>query len=279
MHMPSVAVVGDNTIDRYADAGLAFVGGNALNVTIRLASRGIRTAYYGAIGDDIFGQAIRSALMEHGVDVQGLAVLPGGTAITDIELRPDGDRVFVREDFGVTAVYAPDARALERIAGADWVHVGMLPEASSFRRALRDAGFSGTISQDCSVAEGMDALDVAFVSADHSSISAAEAGEYLSAGRLRLIVVTEGERGAIAYSPAGVRRQGVYAVDAVDTTGAGDGFIAGFIAEAMHGADLAAALDSAAREGAAACTHTGSWPQTPIRLSASADSATREAGS
>ena len=54
------------------------------------------------------------------------------------------------------------------------------------------------------------------------------------------------------------------AVDAVDTTGAGDAFVAGFLAARLTGADILIALGRATAEGAAASTIVGGQPRPPI---------------
>ncbi len=57
-----------------------------------------------------------------------------------------------------------------------------------------------------------------------------------------LVVVKRGRSGALARSPAGVVEQAAIPVDAVDATGAGDSFDAGFLAAWLGGDALAAAL-------------------------------------
>ena len=47
--------------------------------------------------------------------------------------------------------------------------------------------------------------------------------------RLRLLVVTRGERGCLYWTPGGGGEVPTFEVDAVDTTGAGDGFVAGLL--------------------------------------------------
>lgn len=251
------AVVGDNTIDRYVGAEQQdLVGGNAVNVAVQLALSGERVRYYGAVADDDDGAFIRAVLLDSGVDVGGLVVLPGKTAVTLIRVLPDGDRVFEREDFGVTADYVPAPEHVQEIADSDWVQLGMLPDAGKLRDQLPDI----RIGQDCAVAAGFDGLAVAFgsVGAEDPSSFARAALE----GGAELAVVTRGALGAIAYPASG----NPVAVDAaptqvVDTTGAGDSFIAGFIAARAAGSSVESALADGARWAAVTCEHRGGFPQ------------------
>ena len=262
-----VAVVGDNTIDEYLGAEPGrFVGGNALNVGAQLVEAGVPTAYFGAIGADAPGRAIARGIHRAGLGPDGLVTRRGATAVTRIDVRPGGERVFVSEDFGVTADYAPGRDELALIARADWVHLGMLADADAVRAAIRSAGRRPPrISQDCAVSPGFAGLDVAFGSVgDGPEDEARDWAAAAVAGGARLAVVTRGPAGAISYDGADWCRQRAVPARVVDTTGAGDAFIAGFIAASLGGAPVANALAAGARRAARACEHRGGWPAARI---------------
>jgi len=265
-HPPLVAVVGDNTIDRYLGAEQAeFVGGNALNVAAQLGLAAERVAYFGAVGTDPEAALIARGLAETGVSSSGLVAMPGATALTQIRLTADGDRVFEREDFGVTAEYYPAAVALDEIAAADWVHIGMLPRAGELRKALFARNPAVTISQDCAVSSGHDGLAVAFESVGEEASNAEQrAGAALEAGA-RLVVITRGALGAVAYDGHTWWHQDAVPTDVLDTTGAGDSFIAGFIASSCRGASVQQALLQGSGWAAATCRHRGGYPQAAAR--------------
>ncbi|WP_432993049.1 PfkB family carbohydrate kinase [Dactylosporangium sp. CA-233914] len=256
-----VAVVGDNTVDRYVgEENVSFSGGNAFNVAVQLSRAGVAVRYFGAVGDDADADIIRAGLHANGVRATDLVALPGVTAVTDIRVTPDGDRVFEREDFGVTADYFPSGADLDAIANADWVHIGMLPRADGLRSALGGVEH-GVISQDCAVADGFDGLDVAFLSAGENADAEAIAIEVREAG-VPLVVVTRGADGALARDDSHTFVQQALPAKVVDTTGAGDSFIAGFIAARLDGATLQEALESGARLASATCGHRAGWPHT-----------------
>ncbi|WP_368498599.1 PfkB family carbohydrate kinase [Herbiconiux sp. A18JL235] len=256
---PWVAVVGDNTVDRYlADSTVEYSGGNAFNVAVQLARLGVPVRYFGAVADDPDARIIERGLAVNGIPADDLAVLPGETAVTVIRLLPGGDRVFEREDFGVTADYFPDEAALEAIASAAWVHLGMLPRASELRAELARRG-KGRVSQDCAVSSGLDHLDVAFLSAGEGTDAAAIAAATVAEG-VPLVVVTRGAEGALAFDGEATWLQRAMPTTVVDTTGAGDSFIAGFIALRVGGGDVGDALAAGAAHAAEACTHPAGWP-------------------
>ena len=162
-----VAVVGDNTLDRYLDEPEIgdLIGGNALNVAAQLAMAGLKVGYFGAVGDDDDAALIRAAAEAVGVDISGLITMPGETALTTIRRSEEGDRSFESEDFGVTAEYFPDRDALAAIAASRWVHVGMLPGSQLLGEELREALGCAHQHQDCSVSPEWSRLTVAFASA------------------------------------------------------------------------------------------------------------------
>jgi fructoselysine 6-kinase len=257
-----VATVGDNTIDRYVgDESARYAGGNAYNVAAQIATHGGTVAYFGAVGADADARTITRGLHRAGVDPIGLVTLPGATAITTIRVV-SGDRVFEHEEFGVTADYFPSDSQLERLAAARWVHIGMLPRADELRAQLRwrrnARGGGPVVSQDCAVSSGLDDLDVAFGSVGEHG----EAGEWadaaLAAGAASA-VVTRGAAGAVAIADGIRLERSAIPTDVVDTTGAGDAFIAGYIAARVDGLAAAPALERGARWAAATCRHRGGW--------------------
>ncbi|MDL9979257.1 PfkB family carbohydrate kinase [Microbacterium sp. ASV49] len=255
-----VAVVGDNTVDRYL-GGPEYVGGNALNVAVQLRLLDGAVTYFGAVGDDDDGRKIAGALRSRGVGTEGLVNRDGPTAVTEIRLTPEGDRVFVREEFGVTAGYRPSDAELARIAEHDWVHIGMLPHAADFVARLRRLAPDISISQDCAVSSGFAGLDVAFCSTGEDEQKALRAAGDALSGGAGLAVVTRGAEGALASDGRDDWRCTAVPVDVVDTTGAGDSFIAGFIAARRSGTPVLGALEAGARVAARTCGHVGGFPQ------------------
>ncbi|GAA0308845.1 PfkB family carbohydrate kinase [Kineococcus aurantiacus] len=258
-----IGVIGDNTIDRYVgEVERTFVGGNALNVAVQLHRHGRPVHYSGAVADDPDGQVVRAAVEAQGVGVTGLRTDPGETAVTLVEVAADGERSFAREDFGVTARFVPAEAELDLLARCDWVHLGMTAAAQQVRDALRARG-PVRLSQDCAVSPGHDGLEVAFLSVGDDRSRAPAAAREALAGGARLAVATCGAAGA--YATDGQREwwQDATAADVVDTTGAGDSFIAGFIAARVDGHDVPTALRTGSQWAAATCGHLAGWPQDP----------------
>jgi fructoselysine 6-kinase len=258
------ATVGDNTIDEYVGAQeLSFVGGNAINVAVRLAELGNEVAYFGAVGPDERGARIRSALAERGVSIQHLLEIPGVTSTSQVRVAPDGDRQLSSEEFGTCVDYRPTERELAVLAGCAVVHIGWTPFAGEVREAL--AGRGVVVAQDCAVAEGYDHLDIAFCSAGEDEETGRSLARDAIGGGARFAVVTRGAAGSLAFDGAQWWSRDAEVIEAVDTTGAGDSFIAGFLSAWSRGRSVESCLTVGTVVAAQTCQHRGGFMQVPIR--------------
>ncbi len=266
--MLDFATVGDNCIDRYGPpVRQSLVGGNAVNVAVQLSRLGHRVGYFGAVGDDADGRRVLSALAESRVDVAGVRTAPAVTAYTEIEVDADGDRRIAFEAFGACDGYAPAGADLKRVLSAPHVHIGWLNDGGALRRRLVREGVS--VSQDVSVNadprdRDVERLDVAFASAGSDRERARVLlAEFLARGA-RLAVVTCGALGSMALDGGKAAEASIRPVPVVDTTGAGDSFIAGFLSARQKGLDIQACLESGRDAAALTCTHVGGFPQKPV---------------
>jgi fructoselysine 6-kinase len=259
----SVACVGDNCIDRYvAPVRPDMVGGNALNVAVGLARRGLETAYLGATGDDDEGRRVVEALAAVDVDTSRITIESGDTAVTIVELTEGGDRVFLEERFGVGTVYHPSRDDVAFLRGCEWVHAAGLRAPATLMADVEPMRTSYDFSQigpGPALEEMAPLLEVAFLSgAGMPRPEAVELARATVAAGARLAVVTRGREGSIAWNGRLVEQPAV-PVEVVDTLGAGDALIAGVIEALLDGADLAAALAAGGAAAAQACTHFGAW--------------------
>jgi sugar/nucleoside kinase (ribokinase family) len=144
--------------------------------------------------------------------------------------------------------YAPPATveaALDR-AESDWVTL-----APGFLEQLPAS--ADAVLVDESEAQGLTGLD------------AEDAARSL--GRtFKLACVTRGANGAVAVLGGRLELAAVHEVEAVRSVGAGDAFAAGLLVALARGADLADALESACRLGAAAAGSSQPWPPLAARV-------------
>lgn len=79
------------------------------------------------------------------------------------------------------------------------------------------------------------------------------------------VIVTLGERGAVAYGRDETWRVGVLPIIPLDTVGAGDAFVGAFAAAMDAGTSLPVALHRASVAGSLACTVRGAQPSLPTK--------------
>ncbi|MGP5257771.1 PfkB family carbohydrate kinase [Glutamicibacter ardleyensis] len=81
----------------------------------------------------------------------------------------------------------------------------------------------------------------------------------------RQVIIKLGDAGAVALIDGNEYRREAIKVPVVDTVGAGDAFVAGYIAELLNGLDPHQRLETAVRTGAFACMVPGDWEGMPRR--------------
>ena len=77
----------------------------------------------------------------------------------------------------------------------------------------------------------------------------------------KMVIVTKGDKGALLYSDGVFYEHSGFKVDAVDTVGAGDAFLAGFIAALLEGKTNDKALEFACAAGAFVASKAGATPE------------------
>jgi fructoselysine 6-kinase len=261
---PRLLGLGDNTIDTCVDAGMQYPGGNAVNVAVLARRLGLETAYLGCLGTDAGGDLLAAALAAEGVDTRRCRRVAGPNARARIA-HEGGDRRFLGSEPGVRGRYAFDAADLAYIAGFDAVHSSIFSEIDEALPRIRASArlLSYDFSErwtDAAFDRVLPHLDIAFLSAPRRGDKAVAALLRGCAARgVRLAVATRGEAGAMALADGVLLRQGIVQAPVLDTLGAGDGFIAGFLAARLRGAAVPAALAAGAGQAARVCGWRGAF--------------------
>lgn len=248
-------VTGTSLID--APAFKKAPGGAPANVAVGLARLGTPSAFMGKVGDDPFGHFLVNTLAEAGVDVRPVRFsAEARTALAFVSLRADGEREFMfYRHPSADMLFEPAEVDANVIRGAKLLHYGTIslisePSRSATlhaielakeagcivscdpnlrlalwpdRNAARD-GLLGAIAQAQVVKLSDDELRFLTDSDDPAA-----ARQHLWHDRLELMVVTLGSAGCVYFTPD---LDGVvvgFGVEAVDATGAGDGFVAGLL--------------------------------------------------
>jgi ribokinase len=240
-------------------------GGKGANVAVAAARLGSRVRFFGARGDDQFGEVIGRALADEGVDVASLAVLHGvhsGVALIAVDAQGENQILTLPGANG--RVGAPEA-----CGAAVWFCPGEVPRAAHEGTIAAARADGATAVVNPSPVNGIDAdivglFDIAIVN---------ETELHLFAGHLPArVVLTRGAGGAVLL-PRGTELAAMPA-HAVDTTGAGDAFAGAVCAGIASGAPLEQAVQLALVTAAISVEREGCQPSYPRRDEVSARAST-----
>lgn len=269
------------------------VGGAESNVCIGAARLGHRARWVSSLGADGQGDLVERAIRGEGVEVHahrdptrptGLMVKEcrtprhtrvtyyrAGSAASALTSGDVPDELLAATRLvhvsGITAGLSPDSTAhvaevLDRARGAgaqvsfDLNYRAALWPAEHAAAAYRDLlGFAdvvfGGLGELRLLDPHIDGIDAAW--------------ELVSASGVRQLVALDGARGAQARTVDDKAATGVYDVPVVDTVGAGDAFVAGYLTAHLEGLELADRLDRGARVAAFVCMTHGDWEGMPTR--------------
>jgi sugar/nucleoside kinase (ribokinase family) len=257
----------------YVESISAHLGGNGAGSAYAAARMGVPSKLAGAIGGDPAGAFITQRLTSAGVDVSQLRVLPEtATAATVGMVHPGGERLFFHGLGACGRFQAADISfASEVVSGYSFFHyasIFCLPklrtQAIKVLERARQAGLRTSLDVDWDTSgRWLDdlgplcpLLEFLFLNTQEAQmlcgLEEPEAvGLFFLDRGVNNVVLKMGEQGCAVFTPDDEFRMPAYAVQAVDTTGAGDCFCGGFLAGLCRGFDL----HESARLGNAVAAH------------------------
>ena len=262
---PDLVLTGDvepafGQAEQVLDGAHLTVGGSGAIAACGAARLGLRVAFCGVVGDDLFGRYMRDELDRRGVDMRGLVVEPNrSTGLSVVLARPDDRGTLTHE--GTIG----DLRAAlidpELLASARHIHVSsyflqsrLAPDLPALFERVRANGATTSVDPNWDpterwigeIRELLSHTDVFLPNA----IEAAQIAETASvddavvtlAALAGLVVAKAGLDGAVAARGEQLVRAPATDVETVDATGAGDSFDAGFLFSWLAGDPLERAL-------------------------------------
>lgn len=246
-------------------------GGAPANVAVAVARLEQGSAFLGQVGNDPFGHFLTDVLRAEGVDVTGLRLTDAArTMLAFVALGEGGERSFqFYRHPSADMLMTPDDVARAVIDAGRIFHFGSITLISSPAREAtlaaveyaRDA--NKLISYDpnlrlalwpdaetarTGMRKGLEYAHIVKISDDDMAFMLLE-GESIETlfeqySQLDLIFLTHGSEGSRAYvrGAGEVARKAGFAVASIDTTGAGDAFVAGSLVNIMAQLDAGKAL-------------------------------------
>jgi 2-dehydro-3-deoxygluconokinase len=269
------------------------IAGSESNVAIGVRRLGRPAVFIGRVGDDPLGALARTTLQREQVDTRWHIDPTRPTGLMLAEQCVDDVRrvVYYRRGSAASAI-TPDDLDETVLAAAGLVHItGITPAlgasaretvAAAMQSARRanvpislDLNFRAALCTPAQFRKYVEPLlataDLVFASLDEARLvvddadSAAPAELATSLRRVgpAEVVLTDGHNGAWADDGTGRYRQPAHPVTVVDTIGAGDAFVAGYLASRLQGAAIEERLRVAARVAACCVATAGDWEGLP----------------
>ncbi|KDP37795.1 hypothetical protein JCGZ_06697 [Jatropha curcas] len=306
---PLIVCFGEMLIDFVPDvAGVSLAesggfikapGGAPANVACAITKLGGSSAFIGKFGDDEFGHMLVNILKKNGVNSEGVRFDENArTALAFVTLKKNGEREFMfYRNPSADMLLKESELNLDLIKQAKIFHYGSIslitePCRSAHMAAMKAAKAAGVLlSYDPNLRlplwpssdAARDGIKSIWKEADFIKVSDDEVA-FLTQGDpskeevvlqlwhegLKLLVVTDGEKGCRYFTKSCKGKLGGFSVKTVDTTGAGDAFVGSFLCSVAKDTSifeneekLKAALTFANACGAICTTQKGAIPALP----------------
>jgi len=272
-------------------------GGAPANVAVGLARLGVKSALMGKAGEDGFGRFLVKTLTDDGVDVSPLRrSRTTRTPLAFVSLAQDAEREFLF--YGdISSGFCSDDIDFNAIEQARLIHfgsIGLIPEPSRIatlmavdaaRAKQLHVSFDANLRLDLwptadaaseAIRDGIERATIVKLSEEElefltGKTDPVEGVRQLHHTGLKLVVVTHGKAGCTFVTDDTHGLVPGFTVKPVDTTGAGDAFVAGLLAGLLEGdapltaERLTAMCRFANAAGALATTKRGAIPALPTR--------------
>lgn len=262
-----LAAIGSNCIDFYknVDGGKCYPGGGPVNMAVYTVRNGGQASYIGPVGTDDYGKVMLDAVASKGVDTSHMHVENGNTAVSQVELV-NGERVFGDYDEGVLSTYKLSDEDIDFISKYDMVVCDLWGKVEGQFKDLKAKGIKtafdcATRPEDPEPKVAMPYTDYLFFSSDEGDTEALreQMKKYKAIGP-KLVIAMLGTDGSICYDGNEFHKYGIVECDnVVDTMGAGDSYIAGFLSGIVDGLSIEECMHQGAKTATDTLKYFGAW--------------------
>jgi len=222
------------------------VGGGAALFSLALAKLGLKIAFNGILGEDGFGQFVRSQFSRYGIDTRYIRTSKKNNTGISIAINPEKDRSFISYA-GTNAEMSLLELDMDSVAAGRHVHLTGYRGSQNHREYMEmtrklkalgvttsiDVGWDDTGEWFNGIFELMGEVDVFFMNEveamNYTGCSSIEDCLQELTRHSRHIVLKLGAKGAVSAVGGSTTYRSSFPVTVKDTTGAGDSFNAGYI--------------------------------------------------
>jgi len=259
-----LAAVGSNCVDYYDNLQKGFPGGGPVNMAVYIVRLGGVASYIGPVGNDELGSMMCEAIAAKGVDVSHLHVLEGKTAVSHVELV-NGERIFGDYDEGVLEHYELSDEDVKFILTHDVAVCDLWGKIEGEFKRLKEGGIATAF--DCHVRPYDEAAQTAMPHTDYLFFSSddddtpelrTQMCEFHAKGP-KLVIAMLGEQGSLCFDGSEFYRYGIVPCKVVDSLGAGDSYISGFLYELQNGKSINECMHAGAANASITLEYEGAW--------------------
>lgn len=265
-------------VEKLVEHASLTIGSSSAIFACGAARLGLKVAFIGKVGHDQFGQYMRSALTERGVDTSGVVVDPHVSTGLSVILSKGGDRAILTYPGAIPTLRLEEMN-LGLLSQARHLHLGsyfiqdaLRPDVPRLFSLAHQQGLTVSLDTNYDPAENWDnglretlAHTDIFLPNETECCKIAgqddlETAARSLAERVGLVAVKCGARGALLRAGKAQISAASIPVQVVDTVGAGDSFDAGFISGFLSGWTYDRSLRLAAVCGALSTRAAGGTP-------------------
>lgn len=277
-------------VEKLVDSATLTIGSSSAIFACGAARLGLKVAFIGVCGDDIFGRFMLDEMQKRDVNIESVIQIPGGSTGLSVILNPpfdygislsaQGDRAILTHPGLIAALQAEDvADSLLRQArhlhiASYFLQTALQPGLLDLFRRARILGLTTSLDPNYDPSEKWigfnELLSVTnvFMPNEKEALSlAGEANVDLAVdslgSRVEALAVKLGAAGAFGVSASKKVRVASIPVSVVDTVGAGDSFDAGFLYGYLHNWGIEKALRLACICGALSTQKVGGTEAQP----------------
>ena len=232
------------------------LGGNGANTSYALGMLGVPVRLLGMVGRDAFGEQALSILQSAGVDLSQVGRSQAATTASVCPVNAAGDRLFLHRVGSSVEVFPEPIEFTPALVGrASHFHLAnpfALPHvrqrAPEYLARARQAGLTTSLDTGWDargrwiedIAGCLPHLDLFFMNQDEARMLSGSADPEQAARRMQAlgaadVIIKLGAEGCAVFTRDGAARFSGFEVDVLDTTGAGDCFVGGFLAALSRG--------------------------------------------
>lgn len=235
------------------------IGGCAVNTGIDLARLGAKVALVACVGNDAAGDYIKKTLVSEGLDICGVVTNKDiASSYTFIMIDSKGNRRYLHH-MGANAKLTDQDVPDELLGRTRLLHIGGSflmsgmdgePTARLIKRAksfdvitVIDTAYNRDVDSNKLIEPSLDMVDIFLPSIEEAQLISGKHGSedvlaYFDKYNIPILGIKLGSQGCIIKHNGQIYKLSCFKVNVVDTSGAGDSFMAGFIYGYLHGWDV-----------------------------------------